>query len=280
MISFEFPNGEIKVTTENITDLYDSEQLPLDIKFVNHVSKKIIWSTELHNNSWVTFPNSEMTNIIITDKNNKVLFTYSWDVMNMGSYHYKSFYLYCKKLSLEGITPKGIAIGTHNGEFGEWVPLVHQDKIQSVLVEASEKQFQDLLENYNSKTNTILLNCLITPDGNDVEFFEGGKGYTNTIVEKVIRSWETDEITSSIKPSISINDLIKTYYPNGMDWLHLDVEGLDSKLIMAIDENLLPNLIIFEDYNLTDLEKTIIYDWLSDRNYKNYSTGGICTSIR
>jgi hypothetical protein len=121
---------------------------------------------------------------------------------------------------------------------------------------------------------------LITTDGKEVEFFEGGKGYTNTIVEKVIRNWETEEIKSSIKSSISINDLILNYYPNGMDWLHLDVEGLDAKLIMSIEDNLLPNFIIFEDFNLNGFEKTLVYDWLSSKNYTNFSLGGICTSIR
>ena len=140
--------------------------------------------------------------------------------------------------------------------------------------------FSFSLKYYKDKKWINCIQSLITTDGCDIVFYEGGRGYTNSVVENVIRSWETEEITSTVKHSISINELIRTYYPNGMDWLHLDVEGLDSKLIMAIDENLLPNLIIFEDYNLTDLEKTIIYDWLSDRNYKNYSTGGICTSIR
>lgn len=145
---------------------------------------------------------------------------------------------------------------------------------------ASEKQFKELFENYKSKNNTTLLNCLITSDGNDVEFFEGGRGYTNTVVERVIRNWETEQISSSIKQSISINDLILKYYPNGMDWLHLDVEGLDGKLITSIDDHLLPNLIIFEDYNLNSFEKTLVYDWLSLRDYSNFSSGGICTSVR
>jgi hypothetical protein len=280
MIKIEYLENEIKVTSQNICDLYDEQQIPLSIHFINHVTKKTIWSTQLNNYSWVSFPNNEMVDTIVKDNKNKIVVNYNWDVTKDGSYHYKSFYFYCKNLALKGIVPKGIAIGTHNGEFGEWVPLVLENKIQSVLVEASEKQFNDLFQNFKSKNNTVLLNCLITTDGKEVEFFEGGKGYTNTIVEKVIRNWETEEIKSSIKSSISINDLILNYYPNGMDWLHLDVEGLDAKLIMSIEDNLLPNFIIFEDFNLNGFEKTLVYDWLSSKNYTNFSLGGICTSIR
>jgi hypothetical protein len=277
MIKVDYSENEIKVFSENVNDLFSKNKLPLTIHFTNHVTKKTIWSTEFNNHSWVSFPNSEMIDVIIKDSDNKIIFNQNWNVVSNGSYHYKTFYLYCKNLER---TPRGIAIGTHNGEFGEWVPLVLENKIESVLVEASEKQFEELFNNFKSKTNTTLLNCLITTDGKDVEFFEGGRGYTNSIVERVIRNWEIEEINSTLRKSISINDLIKQYYPNGFDWLHLDVEGLDSKLIMSIEENLLPNLIIFEDDNLLENEKNEIYRWLSERKYVNFSHKGNCTSIR
>ena len=281
MINIEYSNSEIKVTTEGLANLYQERKLPFMLEMVQHVTKKVIWSTILHNQGWATFPNSEMIDVIIRDNEKNIILSRPWNVMNDGNYHYKSFYLYCKNITKQtGKKATGIAIGTHNGEFGEWVPLATENNIQSILVEASEKQFNELYENFIIRDNITMLNVLITTDGQDVEFFEGGRGYTNTIVERVIRNWETEEIKSSIKHSISINDLISSYYPNGMDWLHLDVEGLDAKLIMSIKENLLPSLIIFEDYNLSDIEKNEIYNWLSDRNYSNYSNGGICTSIR
>lgn len=277
MIKIDYLENEIKITTQNVTDLYSKNQLPLTVHFLNHVTKESIWSTQLNDFSWVTFPNSEMIDVCIFDNNEKIILNQNWNVLNNGTYHYKTFYLYCK--NIEHIS-RGIAIGTHNGEFGEWVPLVLENKVECTLIEASEKQFNQLYQNYKSKDNIKLLNILITPDGKDVEFFEGGKGYTNTVVERVIRNWETEEIKSTIRKSESINNLIKNYHPNGIDWLHLDVEGLDAKLIMSIEDIYLPNLIIFEDFNLPEDEKREIYNWLSNKNYKNTSLGGICTSIR
>jgi hypothetical protein len=58
------------------------------------------------------------------------------------------------------------------------------------------------------------------------------------------------------------------------------VEGLDAKLIMAIEPIYLPNLIIFEDNNLFDEEKVVIYDWLKVRDYKLHSESGICCAIK
>ena len=42
MIKVDYLENEIKVTTENILDLYSENQLPIKIHFVNHVTKKTI----------------------------------------------------------------------------------------------------------------------------------------------------------------------------------------------------------------------------------------------
>ena len=65
-----------------------------------------------------------------------------------------------------------------------------------------------LKNNYKNRQSVKVIQNIVTPKGGEVEFFEGGRGYTNTVIEKVIRDWETEEITSSKKQSISINDLI------------------------------------------------------------------------
>ena len=120
-----------------------------------------------------------------------------------------------------------------------------------------------------------------SPNGGEVEFFEGGEGYTNSVVEKVIRHWESEEVHSTIRQSISITDLILNECDGQIDWLHLDVEGLDAQLIMGIDESKikLPNFIIFEDYNLSQDKKDEIYNWFHKKGYITYSEGGICEAI-
>ena len=87
--------------------------------------------------------------------------------------------------------------------------------------------------------------------------------------------WETEEIRSTRRDSIGITDLILNECGGRIDWLHLDVEGLDADLIMAIDQTrvLLPGFIIFEDYNLSTDKKSQIYNWLTDKGYQIYSNG-------
>jgi hypothetical protein len=95
-------------------------------------------------------------------------------------------------------------------------------------------------------------------------------------VESVIRSWETEEIHSSKRTSISINELIEKKFQGKLDWLHLDIEGLDAKLIMAIKEKYLPKFIIFEDNNFNQEQRDEIYKYLSEKNYITHSEKGIC----
>ena len=202
--------------------------------------------------------------------------------MEHGNHFYKSLWMYNKSVLSNGKFPKGLVIGTHDGEFGDWVPIVQKRECNVVLVEASDNQFKKLKDNYKNKSLVKSIQKLITPNGGEVEFFEGGEGYTNTVVENVIRHWETEEINSTKRDSISITDLILNECGGQIDWLHLDVEGLDAQLIMGIDETkiTLPNFIIFEDYNLPQDKKDEIYNWFHQKGYQTYSEGGICEAVK
>jgi len=45
------------------------------------------------------------------------------------------------------------------------------------LVEGSETQYNRLIKNYGDRNGVEMIFDLITPDGSDVEFFEGGGRY-------------------------------------------------------------------------------------------------------
>lgn len=261
MINIDFSNKKIRVETKKVSTIFKT---PLKLSVQSHVTKKEIWSSELNDGWWAEFPNNEMNDVVITDNDGKVIANRNWDVIQDGDLLYKSLYFYCLNIFNSGRMPKGIAIGTHDGLFGEWVPCVLEGITESILVEASKPQFDNLKENFEKFYDVSLVNSLITTDGKPVEFFEGGKGYTNSVVERVIRGWEKEEINSSIKESISINTLIETK----VDWLHLDVEGYDIKLLMGTDPEKLPNLIIFEYENSKEDENNQIKQYLTNLGYE------------
>ena len=282
MINISYKD-KIRIETGDLTGLFNPEQLPINFQIKKAVSKKVVWQTNLNSRMWAEFPNPEMNDVIVNDAKGNFIYQYRWDVIQHGSIFYKSLWLYCKSLINKGIKPNGLVIGTHDGEFGEWVPLVKNFMSDMVLVEGSEKQFDVLKNNYEGKQGVILLHDLITTDGSEVEFFEGGAGYTNSVVKRVIEYWETEEIHSTKRNSIAINDLIFNHFETQnkkLDWLHLDVEGLDAKLILSIEEKYLPNFIIYEDFNLIEDEKNQLINFLNSKGYYLNSEGGIGMAIK
>lgn len=261
MINITYNHPNIKVETQEVSKLYN---LPLKVEITTHVSKNIQWDCEIGDNSWATFSNDSIFDVVIKDANNNIIINREFNVLEDGSYLDKALYLYCNTLD----NPKGLAIGTHDGEFGEWVAPVLKGKTQAVLVEASTPQFEKLTLNYGKTLSTQLIQNLVTTDGSKVEFFEGGKGYTNSVKENVIKSWEKEEIHSNLRKSISINSLINQISPNKkLDWLHLDIEGYDDEILRAINVDLLPNFIIFEHNNLLMEDKLRLENYLIDLGY-------------
>ena len=272
MISIEYKHKNIKV---NIGEIPSYIPTPLTLKIVNPISKEVAWEVELDSNSWANYPNTEIYNALVYDSNKTLLWEKSWSVQEYGFELYKKFYYYILSLKSKGIKPKGVAIGTHDGAFGEWVPLVIFNLTEATLVEASNNQFKELEKNYSKYKNEKLLNLLVTKDGKPTPFWEGGKGYTNSIVKRVPEAQEIEPINPTVYPSININKLIN----DKTDWLHLDVEGYDHILIKSLKN--LPNCIIFEWENLLTEELKDIKNFLTNKGYKlDFENNVSCLALK
>jgi hypothetical protein len=273
MIKIDFSNKKIKVETKNVSSIFKT---PLKLSVQSHVTKEEIWSSPLNDGWWAEFPNNEMNDVVISDNNGKVIADRKWDIIQDGSELYQSLYFYCLNIFNTGRLPKGIAVGTHDGLFGEWVPCILEGITEAVLVEASQPQFEKLNEAYGKFDNVRLVNSLVTTDGKPVEFFEGGRGYTNSVVERVIKGWEKEEIKSSLKESISIEELMT----DDIDWLHLDVEGYDAQLLLSLKCEKLPKFIIFEHENLNEYEGEQVKSYLTKNGYILEYRSVSCFAIR
>lgn len=275
------PEG-IELETNDLTFL-NKDQLPLTVKFLRNLTDREIWSAVVGSHSWATFPDSDMMDVQIEDAQGVVLKRHKWDVVLNGSFFYQTLWNYCLKRSAEGKPNKGLAVGTHNGEFGEWVPLAQNSLSEIVLVEGSTKQFEELFKNFTVFPFLTFINEVVTPDGEDVIFYEGGQGYTNSVRKDVIEYWEQhsvekNQISETHRKSLKFNDLVK----DDMNWLHLDVEGIDDQLLMSLDENKFKNLdiIIFEYNNLSTEKRENIDNFMKERGYQTYRDKGICLARR
>ena len=275
MIKIEYKEDGIRVEAENLVDFFSEDLLPLKVQFKRQVSGNILWEGNLNSWWWTSFPDSEMIDVVILDsKSNEILF-YKWDVVLHGNFFYKKFWFYCRRLVSSGISPSGVVIGTHDGEFGEWVPTALESGSKIVLVEASTPQFIRLKENYKFRNFEFIQN-LVTPEGGEVSFYEGGKGYTNSVVEQVIKYWEKEEITETKRNSVKFQDIVDNI-PD-INWIHLDVEGIDDTLLLSLDKKIFDRigLIVFEYNNLSEERRVKIDNFLVEMGYQTWREKGIC----
>ena len=250
------------------------EHLPLKVQFKNIVTGEIHYESELLDYWWTEWKGAEqITDVLIYSSNGTLLHEYKWDVTIDGDIHEKMLWFYLKARQLNGLKSNGLVIGSHDGRNGHWIYPVKHKLTDATLVDGSDKQFISLVENYKHNSNTETLNTIVTTDGYDVEWYQGGEGYTDTIVPSLINEWvDSSEIVKSYRKSISINDLMKD---KNYDWLHLDVEGLDGDLILALEQK--PNIIIFEDENLDIVTKDKLKVWFIENSYETIKH--ICNTI-
>jgi len=243
-------------------------ETPIKFEVRNGLTEELVWESELYNGHWseynypdVTYPNAKLISNC-----GKVIVEYSWDVINDGDGINKTFSIWSKL----NFGAKGIAIGTHDGTSGEWVYPVLDGTLEAYLVEASIEQYKKLVKNFRNHENAYPMLNLVTTDGAEYEFFEGGAGYTNSILESLTRKYESN-VRSTKMSSTSLNNLIISLgLENELKWLHIDAEGIDADLIMSIDESRikLPEIIIFETCNLSEDKLKECLSWLSNRGYK------------
>lgn len=240
------------------------DKLPFLCVFESFVTNKEIWSHSIDAGTWVVWKGGDTPfNLKMFDNQNNLIYQKFYSLEDMDDLH-KIFNLYTEMNK----NTKGIVIGSHDGTFGHWIKPVIDGKTNCLLVEGSRKQFMRLFENYNKLNNCTFINEIVTNDGEDVVWFSGDQGFTDSVEKSTLELYlEKDKINSEKRKTISINHLIEKYEYQDFDWLHTDVEGYDDKLIMSL--NYFPKIIIFENAHVKRMDN---YDeleyFLINKNYK------------
>lgn len=269
----ESPFGTVKIDIGFPKENYN---YPLTFQVINKVDNEIKWQTEnMFPGSWSSFGSPDNCISYVKDCLGNILDTFDWNQIKHGDLSHKKLL----EWSLKNRGAKGIAIGTHDGTSGEWVHPVRIGLIEGFLVEASDKQFDVLYNNYQNISNSHTIKSLVTRDGGECEFYESvgnqTDGQTNSVKRDHVMK-HTDSFVSVIKKSISLNDLIiKCGLQNDLAWLHLDVEGIDDELILSLDDSIvkMPEIIIYESLNLSEERKIKVISFLESKNYTCVESG-------
>ena len=269
------PNGQvIGRLYEEVSWTYNEDELPFTFEVFN--KGKSVWTSNLYPNLWASWDILESDDFmaVIKNKEGKILSKFVLDIWTNRNATEQFFDTWISR----NPNSNGIVIGTHDGTSGEWVKHVKNQSTSVILIEASDKQFKELNENYLKFNNVKLRKDVITGDGRDVEFYEFGSGHANTIDENHCKLHAGGENVNVIKMnSVSINDLIlEENLQNNLDWIHLDTESIDDEIIMSLDFTKInkPKLIVFETINFSEertksrLKIDTLFNWLQINGYK------------
>ena len=123
------------------------------------------------------------------------------------------------------------------------------DKI--FLIEANPKNISKLKESYKNFNNARILNLGVTSSkNNDITFFytEDDAPYymvCSTKINHVLKHYPNSKINEFKIKTVSVNNLFKDYIKEkNIDYLSIDLEGIDFEILMSINLN---------DYNIKNI---------------------------
>ena len=271
-------NRFTNTTGVEVGDLTPLGNKPITVEFKNIISNEIHYIQTLSSNTWCTWSGAELiTDIDFYSSDRNLIHKHKWDVLVDGDEIEKSLWFYLKNRKTQGIKSRGLVIGSHDGRNGHWIYSIKDKLSDALLIDGSEKQFENLRKNYEWFENVKMLNTIVTPNGGVVEWFQGGEGYTDTVVSDLIHDWlDESQITKIQKDSISF---VKLTNENNFDWIHLDVEGIDGDLILSLEK--LPNVIVYESMNLGVEMEHKLKEWFQQNGYTTLVCNGntIATKI-
>lgn len=247
------------------------------VEFKNIITNEIHYSTELRSNMWTTWNGAELiTDVLIFCPNDKLIKEFKWDVTENGDDIEKILWYYLKNRKNQNTNSKGLVIGTHDGRNGHWIYPVKANLSDAVLIDGSEKQFSELEKNYKDYTNVCFMNEIVTTDEQIVEWYQGGEGYTDTVVKNLIHDWlQESQISVHQRKSYSFKKLISE---NDFNWIHLDVEGIDDELILSLEKT--PDIIIYESMNINEERTIILNKWFEKNSYKTLTCNGNTIAVK
>ena len=271
----ETPFGSLRAEMENPMGLEIMND-PINFRVFSSVSGKTQWESDLSPGCWSYYGMISNTISQISRKG-EILCEFVWDTFLHGDLAHQYMMLW----AIENKGSFGITIGTHNGENGEWVEPIRKGMIEGILIEASVPQFLELSENYKEIKNCQALNCLVTAEGGEFTFWESkDASYANSILKNHVEKFP-GEMNGKVMESISLNNLISSQDKN-VKWLHLDVEGIDTDLILSlVPENIKSlDFIIYESLNTPEERKEECKKFLEERGFLVIESGWNTLAIK
>ena len=163
--------------------------------------------------------------------------------------------------------------------FTEFIKKNYNENSKVFVVEANPKNIEKLNKSYKNYDNVKILNFAISSNDDEITLYyaeEDSPHYQvcSSNINHVKKYYPNSVIKKFNIKSISINDFLKKYSINQIDYLSIDIEGLDYDVLMSIDftKFSIDNICI-EYLHLTKFQKINLINFLSKKGYSYYGYG-------
>ncbi len=178
-----------------------------------------------------------------------------------------------------------IQIGANDGKrFDDLNKLIKKNKINAILIEPIEKNFNDLKKNYQKFKFVKLENAAISVnkeinhlykvDEKFLSFYDKHiPGITSFNKNHLLKHGvKKNHISSEKVNSISITNIIRKYKLKKLDLLYIDTEGYDGKIVLDfLKIKSLKPIIIFEYIHIDSKVFAKVIEKLIHSKYKFFS---------
>lgn len=143
---------------------------------------------------------------------------------------------------------------------------------QGILAEPARVWRDELFANRSCSIDT---RCVYSESGSSVQFVECLKPeLSTTSVDTDLDDWARAERLSSANyydvPTVSLNDLLDDYSaPSVVDYLSIDTEGSELKVLQAFDFSKRKIRVITVEHNFRPVQRSEIRKLLTDQGYRN-----------
>lgn len=276
-INFEISDELFKVTIDgSLIDIINVNELPLKFRVEDWLTGDILYEFDMNPGWWSTYNNTSFKNFCVYTKSGKILKKKSFDPHNEVSKIEEAFNIWVTS----NTRSNGLVLGAGTGRWGEWLLNTTNNDCRVVLVEGDPNNQELLYQAHKNRPNVSIEKCVVSTDGGLVKFWVAPQNMVSSLDKSVVEKfWPNIEPEFVEVESKSINQIIQTHFEKELDWIRIDLEGLDHQILMSLDLELVPNLkmVIYENMNISNEEIEEINTKLSKLGFGKFINIGIDT---
>ena len=260
----------------DITNYISNEEMPLSFRVEDWLTSDIFYQCELGPGWWATYDNNGFKNFSVYTKSGKLLKRHTFNPYTDTNEIEELFNLWIVGRQ----RTKGLVLGAGNGRWGEWLLPVLNNDCSAVLVEADPDNIGTLNAAHSWRANVKVDHCAVSDEGGTITFWKAPQNMVSSLDKSIVEKfWPDSEPEAVSVESKTINQLVTEHFDGDLDWIRMDIEGLDHRILMSLDLELTPKLsmVLFENMNITEEEQNQMTVKLQESGFNKIIKVGIDT---